>query len=410
MAPAKNNEMEPQVLEARIKKKWQENHISSIVSIDGKPAMEKGENYCSVIMRYRLEIVYCSGEKSVKYFIIKKLPPSEAQEKFLQEFSFFRNEIHMYSKVLKGMKTLMAEFEDRRETLWCEMITYTPYDMIVLDDLQDQNFVMMNRKENLDFDHSMLVMRTLGRYHAMSKILLKRLLIYPNDFGSFLFSQPLLVNICFISSLTVLEEAVKKSWGDKWTHLPERLRKVKSQTQEKLSKLDPVDESRFNVLNHGDCWTNNMMFKHVEGTNTPCAVKYIDYQLSHYNSFAWDLTYFLYNSTRPDIRRAKYKELLTAYHQSLINNLKYFNYEENDTPTLDKVMEEMERLEFVGFLLLISIHVMTTADTTEAMDLEKILKNLDKPSEGINVDMFCSLKYRNCIEDDLHYFIKKGII
>lgn len=96
--------MEPQVLEARIKKKWQENHISSIVSIDGKPAMEKGENYCSVIMRYRLEIVYCSGEKSVKYFIIKKLPPSEAQEKFLQEFSFFRNEIHVskafYHKII----------------------------------------------------------------------------------------------------------------------------------------------------------------------------------------------------------------------------------------------------------------------------------------------------------------------
>lgn len=47
----------------------------------------------------------------------------------------------MYSKVLKGMKTLMAEFEDRRETLWCEMITYTPYDMIVLDDLQVSDLI-----------------------------------------------------------------------------------------------------------------------------------------------------------------------------------------------------------------------------------------------------------------------------
>lgn len=402
--------MEPKILEAHIKKKSRENLLSSIISIDGKPAMEKGENYSSLILRYRLEIVLCSGEKTVKYLILKRLPPSEAHIKFLQELSVFKNEIQIYSKVLNNMKSLMEQFEDRRETLWCEMLAYSPYDMIVLDDLKDQNFLMMNRRENLDFDHSILVMRTLGRYHAMSKILLKRLVISPSDFPSLLFTQPLLVNICFISSLTVLEEAVKRSWGAKWSHLPEILRKLKSQTQEKIAKLVLVDESRFNVLNHGDCWTNNMLFKHIEGTKTPCAVKYIDYQLSHYNSFAWDLTYFLYNSTRPAIRRAKFKELLTAYHQSLVYNLKYFNYTDNDVPTFGQIMEEMDRLEIFGFLLLTSVHVMTTADTSDALDLEKICKNLDNPCAGINIDIFSAPKYRESIEDDIQNFIKNEII
>uniref|UniRef100_A0A023F6M2 Putative ecdysteroid kinase n=2 Tax=Triatoma infestans TaxID=30076 RepID=A0A023F6M2_TRIIF len=403
--------MELKVLEAYIKKKSRENHISSIIRVDEKPTMEEGENYLSLIMRYRLEIVRSSGEKSVKYIIIKMQPPSETKTNFSKEVSLFINEIKMYSIVLKSMKTLMEEFEDRRETLWCEMIAYTPYDMIALDDLKDQNFVIINRSETLDFDHSMLVMRTLGRYHAMSKILLKRSVIYPYDFPSFIFCRPLLVNICFISSLTVLEEAVKRSWGAKWSHLPEILRKVKSQIHEKIAKLSPIDKTRFNVLNHGDCWKNNMLFKHIEGTKIPCAIKYIDFQLSHYNSFAWDLTYFLYNCTRPDIRRAKFKELLTAYHQSLVYNLKYFNYaEDNGIPTFDQILAEMERLEIFGFLLLTSVHAMTTADTAETVDLEKMLKNLDNPFVGLNIDIFSRPKYRESIEDDIHNFIKNGII
>lgn len=51
------------------------------------------------------------------------------------------------------------------------------------------------------------------------------------------------------------------------------LRDIAENLYEKLQELAQVDFSRFNVINHGDTWTNNFLFKHVDGTNTPCGLK-----------------------------------------------------------------------------------------------------------------------------------------
>ncbi|KAK9512730.1 hypothetical protein O3M35_001094 [Rhynocoris fuscipes] len=409
MVLSTNAEMEKSMLEALIKKKLNDQCISRIVTMAGKQPLSKGENYCSVITFYRLETVLGSGEKCIRNLIMKVLPPSPEQSKFFQEYSFFKNEIIMYSQVLNAMNKLMEEHEDRREKLWCEMITYNPYDMVIFEDLRDKDYKMLNRKENLGFEHSMLVMQTLGRFHAMSKVLLTRGSIYKNDLSTYLFTAPLIINLCFKSSLMVFETVVKKSWGEKWKHLPAILQRAKDRVYDILTDLKQVDEKRFNVLCHGDCWTNNMLFKHVEGTETPCAVKYIDYQLSHYNSYAWDLTYFLYNATRPDIRRAKFQDFLKVYQSSLEYNLKYFNYKNDDIPTLKQIEDEMKRIKLFGFLLLISIHTMTTADSTDAFDMEKALSNPDNPSIGINADIY-NEKFKKRIEDDVRTFIEEGII
>lgn len=42
----------------------------------------------------------------------------------------------MYTTVLKNMETLMEEFQDKREIVWCELIDYEPYHKLIMQDLK----------------------------------------------------------------------------------------------------------------------------------------------------------------------------------------------------------------------------------------------------------------------------------
>jgi len=58
-----------------------------------------------------------------------------------------------------------------------------------------------------------------------------------------------------------------------------------------------IDASDFNVLNHGDFWSNNMMFSHDSFGNIK-DIYMVDFQIPKYGSVAQDLYYFLMTSTK----------------------------------------------------------------------------------------------------------------
>uniref|UniRef100_A0A023F6I7 Putative ecdysteroid kinase n=1 Tax=Triatoma infestans TaxID=30076 RepID=A0A023F6I7_TRIIF len=402
--------MEKEYLEIIVRRKQNDMRVKKIVSVECKPALDKGENFMSTLLRYKLVVLLGSGETAVKHLIVKSLPDTEDHSAFLQEYSFFKNEIHVYSKILRDMMTLMEEFQDKRDQLWCEMAGYKPYHKLILQDLKDHQFHAQNRRETLDMQHSMFALKALARFHAMSAVLLKRSLLRPGEFEPYVLSKEKMVKCVFVACMKVLGKGVKQSWGDEWSHLPELFNKAVDEIYNNLQKLIKPDESRFNVLNHGDCWTNNMLFRHVEDTNIPSAIRFVDYQLSHYNSFAWDVTYFLYTSIQPTIRREKFVELLTTYHKALCYNLKLFHYPESDIPTIQQCMDEMERIKYFGALVLLSVYAITTADNDEPFDMDKNLKNEDDPEAGVNMKIYTDPKYREAVKDDLKDFIKEGLL
>lgn len=136
--------------------------------------------------------------------------------------------------------------------------------MLVLSDLKDQGFAMLDRFEGLNEAATLLVLERIAKFHAVS-------LVYREKFGEFgpyvqqKYMRPEIVAISrsFADrSSKMLIEAVE-DWGmdEKILDLLRRSKDVF--LEEFIAGTDPdtAHPDDFQVLCHGDLWMNNMMFK-----------------------------------------------------------------------------------------------------------------------------------------------------
>lgn len=97
--------------------------------------------------------------------------------------------------------------------------------------------------------------------------------------------------------------------------------------------------SGFKVLNHGDGWINNMMFKSDEDGQF-IEAKMIDFQLSFWGSPANDLLYFFVSSVADDVKTERFDDLIEVYHQELLDSLRKLNYDQH-IPTLSELQIDL---------------------------------------------------------------------
>jgi aminoglycoside phosphotransferase (APT) family kinase protein len=104
-----------------------------------------------------------------------------------------------------------------------------------------------------------------------------------------------------------------ETWPDN-SHFAEKLRPIANDVLDHLKRGTARDDKAFNVLNHGDAWKNNMLFRYTN-TGQPESAMFVDYQLSHFTSPVLDLRYFIYTSPRDDVRMRHEKTLLQVRAQ-----------------------------------------------------------------------------------------------
>jgi aminoglycoside phosphotransferase (APT) family kinase protein len=91
----------------------------------------------------------------------------------------------------------------------------------------------------------------------------------------------------------------------------------------------------FQVLNHGDIWLNNMMFKSDE-EGKPLDVSMIDFQGPFWGSPVNDILYFLISSVADDIKIHHFDDFVEFYHDQLCLALKSLKYAQN-IPSLSEL-------------------------------------------------------------------------
>lgn len=106
------------------------------------------------------------------------------------------------------------------------------------------------------------------------------------------------------------------------------------------------EQNLFNVLNHGDLWVNNIMFKYENDGKTPKEVIFVDYQISSIASPGLDINYFLNTSPNMEVRQNNVDELMVLYYKEFSETLKSFKY--SKVPSFEEVLREIKSKEYFG--------------------------------------------------------------
>ena len=153
---------------------------------------------------------------------------------------------------------------------------WSPSPAIVLDDLKDQGFRMVDKTVGLDMQHCLLVMKALAQSHAASAALHLKdpELFKPFREGFYCERHRTNIELFFQSTMKSLAKEVEK-WPLFNDRFACKLHRCADIVADFLIKILRRDDNDFNVFIHGDLWKNNMMFRYSDDTDEVMDIRYI---------------------------------------------------------------------------------------------------------------------------------------
>ncbi|XP_046672146.1 uncharacterized protein LOC124362038 [Homalodisca vitripennis] len=288
----------------------------TIVKFSVKPAVAAGDNYMSHMYRVRVEYTVAESESGLQTTsLIVKIPISKgAIMDVLDSSDFYAKEPRIYNELLpKFRKLVNCEFGPTVYNCPIE-------NGMILQDLNALNYIMCDKMKQLDFSHCKLVYKTLAKFHASS------VACYHNDpelikglgEDKMRSSRSEMFHSFIKSAIKHIRKYLDEAEGCKYAK--EFLLNRADHVSESITNMLQPKMNGLNVLNHGDLWINNLLFKYSNSKEVE-DVKFIDFQNTRWGSMVPDLIYFLWTSANEEVREHKQNELYSYYRESLNSNL-----------------------------------------------------------------------------------------
>ncbi|KAJ9585243.1 hypothetical protein L9F63_002943 [Diploptera punctata] len=328
-----------------------------------KDAQLNGDNYLSSM--YRMRVKTKQGEKAL---IVKcRLQNTDAADAF-EETSIFKKEAEMYWNTLPKLEKLLTLANQGEIEPLAPQCIYSCKDFLVMEDLSVDGYKMLERYQGLNLEQCLTVMRTLARFHAASVVLHEQDPQSMEEYDLSFFVETSLLQgwtTYFQGMINMLIEEMESWPAAQWKPYIEKLRHVQKDFMERLLQCVHRDNSDFNVLIHGDLWTNNILFRGD-------AARFIDFQLVHYSSPALDLRLFLATSPNMDVRINHSDRLIQEYHSILCSTLTALGSKK--FITLEELYQMYRDKGFYGIFGIASEAAVMTAHPNCGFNLDEAIK------------------------------------
>ncbi|KAK2580150.1 hypothetical protein KPH14_012423 [Odynerus spinipes] len=261
-----------------------------------------------------------NGDAECTVSVVIKSEPSNEQaalEIFRQQ-ELFATEFKMYRDILPKIKRITS----------CKIgprLLHASEDMetLVMEDLSVEGFKMLDQRKGLSLKHCLMVLGKMATLHGGSVALYEQDPELVKSLTGGILSSKCPKSFLRLIEVTVLNISREiRNWSnDGYLVCSEKLGKLADRIKDEVTKVYDYDSEEFCVVNHGDCWINNMMFKNDE-RGEPSDVLLVDYQMSVYTSPAIDLLYFLNICPQTALKCDKEDYFLKIYLAVLTNVMK----------------------------------------------------------------------------------------
>uniref|UniRef100_A0A1L8DKW5 Putative juvenile hormone-inducible protein n=1 Tax=Nyssomyia neivai TaxID=330878 RepID=A0A1L8DKW5_9DIPT len=289
-----------------------------------------------------------------------KQNPNDTNTSFTT-MDMFKREIFIYQRVLPEIVRLQHEkgvqenegffsFPTCHFAGYCEDSSEAA---LIFEDLKFEGFKMLEKRKIPDTKHVMMLFKQLGRLHAASLALREH---KPDIMLQFQFLDDVLTkfmqrqdmeslqeqNCRLLQTVLVPEEVEASKFFKRWET---------TMWADVAERIQGDNAEPYAVINHGDCWINNLMFYYPNEEASPTKITLLDWQMSRYASPVLDIVYFIFTCTDKPFRDQHLRVCLDLYYNSLVELLEKLGGDATKQFPLNVFEEHLKKFGKMGMAM-----------------------------------------------------------
>ncbi|KAH8247191.1 hypothetical protein KR038_000006 [Drosophila bunnanda] len=374
---------------------------------------------CTVLLPIQVKIQLRDNTVRRLSFLLKAQHGNDFQAKIMGQLKMFVREHYVYHNILPRFEELFqaagqkVSFGPRAFKLDRSIgVRY-----ILMENLKVRGYYNVERSQGFDSEYLKQVLRKLAQFHAASAV-------YVEKRGEF---KKLLTNGIYTKANqeilrelnnpeVFLSQLRRLRIGD---HFHKQLVDKEEVLVKKLLELHAPDSQQFNVLNHCDCWANNVMFKHDDLGNVVdtalldfqvvkygSPVGYIFFLVSIYEYYFYvqanDLYYTILSSAEKDIKLTEFDNMVQYYFYHLMDNLKVLAYGK-DLPKLEYIRESLTKHGLAAYVVVTRVLPITMMNQFEDEVNERYASKM-------KCSMFTNRKYIQAMKEILPWMEQRSLL